>query len=232
MLELSKAWEPTNIKSACRDSVGKRSLHCFLVETWTDEVRLVFMQDCLKMKNKFMAHRRNKTGCLVIFWKEDFDLIVETFLENHIDSTINKNKEGQWRFIGFYGEPDTQKRHEAWGRLRRLKLRGKAPWLCASDFNEVTKQSEKIGGRIRPHGQMQAFRDILDECGFMDLGFVGPMFTWIKHFENYTVWERLDRAIATNDWFSMFLDTKVYHLNVTAFDHKAILIWPEGIECS
>ena len=34
---------------------------------------------------------------------------------------------------------------------------------------------------------MQGFRDVLDECGFMDLGFVGPMFTWHKHFETYTV---------------------------------------------
>ena len=79
---------------------------------------------------------------------------------------------------------------------------------------------------------MQGFRDVLDECGFMDLGFVGPMFTWHKHFENYTVWERLDRAVATNDWFSMFPNTKVYHLDTTASDHKALLIRPKGMECN
>ena len=71
---------------------------------------------------------------------------------------------------------------------------------------------------------MQGFRDVLDECGFMDLGFMGPMFTWHKHFENYTVWERLDRAVATNDWFSMFPNTKVYHLDAITSDHKALLI--------
>ena len=157
---------------------------------------------------------------------------METFSKYHIDSTINKNKEGEWCFIGFYGEPDTQKRHEAWGRLRSLKARGKAPWLCAGDFNEVTNQSKKIGGRTRPHGQMRAFRDVLDECGFMDLGFVGSMFTSHKHFETYTVWERLDRAVATNDWFSMFPDTKVYHLDAMASKHKALLIRPEGMECN
>lgn len=112
-----------------------------------------------------------------------------------------------------------------------MKSRGKAPWICAGDFNEITKQS-KIGGRTRSHGQMQAFRDVLDECDFMDLGFVGPMFTWHKHFEDYTVWEHLDRAIATNDWFAIFPNTKVYHLDVTASDHKALLIQPEGMECS
>ena len=68
---------------------------------------------------------------------------------------------------------------------------------------------------------MQGFRDVLDECGFMDFGFVGPMFTWYKHFETYTVWERLDRVVATNDWFSKFLDTKVYHLDATTSDHNS-----------
>ena len=79
---------------------------------------------------------------------------------------------------------------------------------------------------------MQGFRDVLDECGFMDLGFVGPMFTWHKHFENYTVWERLDRVVATNDRFSMFPNTKVYHLDAITSDHKALLIRLEGMECN
>ena len=61
---------------------------------------------------------------------------------------------------------------------------------------------------------------------------MGPMFTWHKHFVDYIVWEHLDRAVATNDWFSNFPDTKVYHLDVMAFDHKALLIRLEGMECS
>ena len=58
----------------------------------------------------------------------------------------------EWRFTGFYGVPDTQSRHEAWARLKNLKLRGSTPWICAGDFNEITKQLEKRGGRIWPHG--------------------------------------------------------------------------------
>ena len=158
-----------------------------LAETWTDEARLILIQEHLKFKHIFIAPRRNNSGGLVMYWKEEFDLAIETFSKNHIDATICKNKEGEWRFIGFYGELDTQLKHEAWVRLRNLRTRSQAPWLCAGDFNEVTKQSEKLSGRTRPYNQMQAFRDILDECGFMDLGFVGSKFTWHKHFENFTV---------------------------------------------
>ena len=38
--------------------------------------------------------------------------------------------------------------------------------------------------------------------------------------------------MATNDWFSMFPGTKVHHLDVTASDHKALCISPEGMDCS
>lgn len=48
----------------------------------------------------------------------------------------------------------------------------------------------------------------------------------------FTVWERLDRAMATNDWFLMFLGTKVHHLDRIAFDHKALCITPEGMDYS
>ena len=42
---------------------------------------------------------------------------------------------------------------------------------------------------------------------------MGPKFTWSKHFENgNSIWERLDRGLATNNWFLKFLGSKVHHL--------------------
>ena len=149
----------------------------FITETWTDRARLELVQRKIQFKHMFDVPRRNKAGGLVLFWKEDFKLDIATFSANHIDTIINKNQEDEWRFTGFYGEPDTQKRHESWTKLRQLKRRSGSPWLCAGDFNEIVQQSEKQGGRARPHSQMQLFRDTLDECEFMDLGFVGFPFT-------------------------------------------------------
>ena len=39
--------------------------------------------------------------------------------------------------MGFYGEPDTSRRHELWELLCRLKHNSTLPWLCASDFNKI-----------------------------------------------------------------------------------------------
>ena len=76
---------------------------------------------------------------------------------------------------------------------------------------------------------MMAFRDVLDECGFMDLGFVGDKFTWKGKRAGGLVLERLDRVVASNDWFSLNPGTKVRHLNTHSSDHKAIVIKMEGI---
>ena len=66
----------------------------------------------------------------------------------------------------------------------------------------------------------------------MDLDFIGFPFTWHKHYPNFTIWERLDRAVATNEWFSVFAGTKVHHLDVTSSDHKALWISLEHMHCS
>ena len=38
----------------------------------------------------------------------------------YIDVVIDKNMENEWRLMGFYGEPDTARRHEALTKLRAL----------------------------------------------------------------------------------------------------------------
>ena len=67
----------------------------FLAETWTNEARLILIQDRLKFKHKLITPRRNKSGGLVMYWKEEVDLTIETLSKNHIDATICKNKEGE-----------------------------------------------------------------------------------------------------------------------------------------
>lgn len=43
------------------------------------------------------------------------------------------------------------------------------------------------------------------------------------------IWERLDRAVATNNWISIFPTIKVVHLEYGTSNHKALFIHPLGI---
>ena len=119
-----------------------------------------------------------------------------------------------------------------WGSaLGILNSQSNTPWLCVGDFNEIIRQDEKVGGGVRPYNQMQLFREVIDECGFMDLGYVGSKFTWARHFENgSSIWERLDRGLATNSWFLQFPGTKVHHLRFDSSNHIPLHIIFSGLE--
>ena len=50
-------------------------------------------------------------------------------------------------------------------------------------------------------------------------------FTWCRHFENGTsIWERLDRGFATNDWFLKFPRSRIHHLQCDYLDHCPLLV--------
>ena len=203
----------------------------FLAETLADEARLDYVKERIRFDKKHVVPRITRGGRLVLFWRTDIEVDVVSSSLNHIDAIINKNSDSTWRFIGFYGEPETHRRHESWDLLHRLNGQNSLLWLCAGDFNEVIKHSEKSGGRLRPRAQIQLFREVLDECNFMDLGFKGFPFTWSKHYRTgVSIWERLDRAVATAEWFSKFLGTRVHHVDSTTSDHKLLWIEQAGLE--
>ena len=154
----------------------------FLAKTWLDEFRLVGLRDSFRFGHHHGVSRSTHGGGLVMFWKKDLDLQVMSSSHNHIDALINRGKENGWRFTGFYGAPETQLRWKSWDLLRDLNNRFSVPWLCRGDFNELLKSHEKLGGRLRPYGQMQKFREVLNECGLFDLGFEGNKFTWYKTY--------------------------------------------------
>ena len=69
---------------------------------------------------------------------------------------------------------------------------------------------------------MQAFRDVLDHCGFVDLGYLGPDFTWHGRCRGELIWERLDRGVVNYDWLSRFPIGRIQHLNCYTSDHRPI----------
>ncbi|XP_075666319.1 uncharacterized protein LOC142636117 [Castanea sativa] len=82
-----------------------------------------------------------------------------------------------------------------------LQFNENLPWMCAGDFNEILLLHEKLGGAPRSETAMREFREVVDDCGFMDLGYMGRKFTWRGKWGDGMVLERLDRALATYSWF-------------------------------
>jgi ribonuclease HI len=203
----------------------------FLSETWMDDDRLELLHCRFHFSNKFVVKRINKGGGLVLFWKHDISLAIQSYSLSHIDTIIDGISEAPWRFTCFYGAPETHLRENSWNLLRTLSRQFSLPWCCAGDFNEIVRSSEKKGFRNHSENQMQKFRDVIDECGFIDLGYRGSPFTWCNNRRGVsTTWLRLDRYMATNDWVLRFNSAVVFHLESSASNHKPIWLSPSAMQ--
>ena len=68
------------------------------------------------------------------------------------------------------------------------------PWIMAGDFNEPLIKEDKYGGKGVHVNHSLAFKDCLDFCNMVDMGFSGPRYTWSNKRElNNLILERIDR---------------------------------------
>nr|POF25281.1 hypothetical protein CFP56_48295 [Quercus suber] len=157
------------------------------------------------------------------------DIVVDLASLKYIDVIINKGKDDAWRFTGIYGHPELSRKDETWEMIRGLNHKFSLPWVCAKDFNKILKGHEKLGGVPRRESEMKAFRNVVDECELVDLGYAGLKFTWRGNRLSEVVLERLDHALANTSWLELNPATRVQHFGAHSLDHNPILIRPEGI---
>ena len=179
-LELLEGWEPRTVNSLKNVIKVEAPKIVFLMETksckgWMEEVC-----DEYGFKNRLIVPSDGFSGGLTLLWKKEVTIHVQTYSMSHIDAFVNEGEEIGWsHFIGFYGNPDAAKRYESWTLLKSLRGVSQLPWMAIGDFNELVGVSEKEGGGCRPASQIARFSETIDWCGFQDVDFVGPKFTWL-----------------------------------------------------
>ncbi|KAF9588252.1 hypothetical protein IFM89_008664 [Coptis chinensis] len=129
-----------------------------------------------------------------------------------------------------YGNPNFSVWHIQWSVFSLLKPQNDVKWLVMGDFNEVLNLAEKQGGRPFNYLKAMPFRDMVDGCELIDLGFMGNTFTWKNKQKGCRrILERIDRSLANAAWMLRFVNTKVYHEMATSSDHKFLIIKVDNV---
>ncbi|GAU37567.1 hypothetical protein TSUD_154000 [Trifolium subterraneum] len=94
----------------------------------------------------------------------------------------------------------------------------------AGDFNDILSPNEKKG-RNRASWLINGFRSSVLDSVLSDIHMEGHPFTWFKSLGTArAVEERLDRALATENWHLLFPNAILENLSAPASDHYPIML--------
>ena len=198
----------------------------FLMETKLKKNRMERIKNRIGFANGLIVSNVGRSGGIALLWTREINMEVISYTRFHVNAVISETiSDYKWRLTGFYGHSETHKRYESWHLLTFLHNQFQLPWLCLGDCNEILSMNEKFGGAIRSQQQMDGFREIVNYCGFHDLGYCGPDYTWSNMQEgDGRICLRLDSALATPEWSARFGEMKVFHLVDSTSDHCALLV--------
>ena len=104
--------------------------------------------------------------------------------EQEIHATVKvRNTNSSWLFTAVYASPRTAERHILWNNLIQTAGLHNMPWVVAGDFNEPLSEEDKFGGRAVSVNRSFLFKECLEKCNMIDIGFSGPRFTWTNRRE-------------------------------------------------
>lgn len=97
--------------------------------------------------------------------------------------------------------------------------------MITGDFNEPLIDEDKFGARPVSINRSLLFKECLDRCNMVDLGFNGPRFTWTnKRDANYFIQEHIDRYFMNPSWCLLYPEARVSHLMRCHSDHCPVLL--------
>jgi hypothetical protein len=97
--------------------------------------------------------------------------------------------------------------------------------MMIGDFNETKWQHEHFSETKRSERRMSEFRKVLEDYNLHDIRFSGPPWTFDnKRKDANNVKARIDRAVASPDWSTIYPDAKLTHVCSTRSDHLPLVL--------
>lgn len=88
------------------------------------------------------------------------------------------------------------------------------------DFNDILRQSEKVGNHPQPRWLIQGFREAVESSGLKNFNFNGYQFTWERGRGSPNwVMEKLDQILVNDAWLDTFREAKAISFEAPMSDH-------------
>ena len=182
-----------------------RPMVVFSFETLVNSNKIESLRVKLGFQNALAVDRLGRGGGVAVLWKDMEKCRVMSFSNHHIDLEIEDEAWGKWCLTGFYGMPERNHRRDSWNLLRSLHFRSSLPWCVIRDMNDLLEESDKKGNVEHPAWLFRGFRDVVFDCGLIDVPLEGYPFTWERGKGTPTwVKEKLDRCLDSDAWLNLF----------------------------
>ena len=115
-------------------------------------------------------------GGLCLLWNSDKVQVTQLAMSEQEIHVLVKVLFSKFEFIcsAVYASPRFHERCILWNNLKNGANLHDKPWIIAEDFNEALAKGDKFGGRSISSNRLLIFKECLDHCNMIDMGFVGP----------------------------------------------------------
>ncbi|KAL1201041.1 hypothetical protein V5N11_022563 [Cardamine amara subsp. amara] len=123
-----------------------------------------------------------------------------------------------------YGDHEVTFRDLEWDQLTTVGSNRKASWIMIGDFNELTGNQEKRGGKMRSVASFVLFNSMIHHCGMLEFPCYGDQLSWRGRRGKQIVRCLLDRVLGNDDFHDYYPCSKVNYLDMIGSDHRLILL--------
>ena len=143
-------------------------------------------------------------------WNDELQVSIYSASFHAILANVIHRASGiEFGLVCIYGDPYHRQTKAIWDQVANFVYDnlGK-PMLCMGDLNDILYDIDKCNANVN-FCRMSAFRALIKNYGFFDIGYSGPAYTWRnkQHTVN-PIYQRLDRCLVNPDWCTIYLIRK------------------------
>lgn len=122
-----------------------------------------------------------------------------------VHAVVTAKLQKPWILSSIYASTNKVNRKRVWDEMAGIDEIQNADWMVMGDLNTIASVNEKVGGRIPKASKMEELKNVMNQCGIIDLGAHGPRCTWNnKRTGMANIKKRLDKVLANPQWCSRF----------------------------